>query len=382
MDQGRFLVEAHLREGRPVAELASAHGVSRSWLYKLLARYREHGWAGLEARSRRPKHSPTRIADHFEDEIVALRKDLAENGFDAGAVTIQHHLTQRHDPAPSVSTVWRVLQSRGFVVPQPHKRPRSSYVRFEADLPNECWQLDVTHVWLADGDYVEILNIIDDHSRLCIATRPLAVYTAADIVAVFRDAADHWGLPASVLTDNGAIFTAAYRGGIGAFESELADLGIACKHSRPYHPQTCGKVERFHQTMKRYLAKQRPARNTRTLQTQLGRFVDYYNNLRPHRSLNRRTPAEVFTARTKAHPNPPPDAIDGYRLRHDTVDTDGKLTVRHAGRLHHIGMGRRHAGKNIAMLIAGRHIRVLNDDTGELLRELTLDPTRDYQPQQ
>jgi len=380
MDQGRFLVEAHLREGRSVAELAAAHGVSRSWLYKLVARYREHGWAGVEARSRRPISSPTRITHHFEDEIVALRKDLAENGFDAGAVTIHHHLAQRHDPTPSVSTIWRVLRSRGFVTPQPHKRPRSSYTRFEADLPNECWQMDVTHVALAGHHDVEVLNIIDDHSRLCVASTALTVVTARDVVTMFHDTAGQWGYPASVLSDNGAVFTAAYRHGIGAFESELADLGITFKHSRPYHPQTCGKIERFHQTLKRFLAKQRPARSIPTLQSQLDRFVDYYNTVRPHRALNRHAPLEAFTARTKAHPHPPPNPIDGYRLRHDTIDRDGKLTVRYAGRLHHIGIGRRHAGKTVAMLVAGRDIRIL-DDTGELIRQLTLDPTRDYQPQ-
>jgi len=381
MEQGRFLVEAHLREGRSVAELAATHGVSRSWIYKLLARYRDDGWAGVEARSRRPRHSPTRITDRYEDQIVALRKKLTDDGYDAGALTIQHHLAQRHDPTPSVSTIWRVLRARGFVVPQPHKRPRSSYTRFEAALPNECWQMDVTHVCLADGEYVEVLNIIDDHSRFCVAAHALAVYAAADVVAVFRDAAGQWGLPASVLTDNGAIFTATYRSGIGALETELAALGIAFKHSRPYHPQTCGKIERFHQTMKRYLAKQRPARNTRTLQSQLGRFVDTYNTVRPHRALNRHTPSDAFNARTKAHPRLPTITVDGYRLRRDKVDHDGKLTVRHAGRLHHIGMGRRHAGKTIAMLVAGRDIRILDDHTGEVLRQLTLDPTRDYQPQ-
>ena len=314
MDQGRFLVEAHLREGRPVAELAATHGVSRSWIYKLLARYRDEGWAGLEPRSRRPHRSPTRIADRFEDEIIALRKQLAENGYDAGAVTIQHHLTQHHDPAPSVPTIWRVLRARGFVTPQPHKRPRSSYIRFEADLPNECWQTDVTHVGLTGDREVEVLNIIDDHSRLCVASRALTVVTAHDVVTVFHDTAAHWGYPASMLSDNGAIFTATYRHGIGAFESELADLGITFKHSRPYHPQTCGKVERFHQTLKRYLAKQRRPRSIRTLQAQLDVFVDYYNTVRPHRALNRRTPLQIYTTRTKAHPTPPAAPVDGYRL--------------------------------------------------------------------
>jgi transposase InsO family protein len=380
MDLGRYLIERHLREGTPIGELAAAHGVHRSWLYKLRARYRAEGAAGLEARSRRPHHSPTRIADLFEDEIVAIRKQLDEAGFDAGAQTIHTHLCRTHDTVPSVSTIWRVLKARGFVTPQPHKRPRSSYVRFVAELPNECWQADVTHVTLADETFVEILNIIDDHSRLCVASKALRIYKSPDVVAVFHNAATTWGYPASMLTDNGAVFTAAYRNGTGAMQHELATLGIAFKHSRPYHPQTCGKVERFHQTEKKYLTKQDPATTIRGLQAQLDRFVDYYNTIRPHRGINRRTPIDAFTARTKAHPRLTPITTDGYRLRHDRIDRYGKITVRYQGRLHHIGLGRRHAGNTVAILTAGPDIRVLTE-TGELIRALVLDPTRDYQPQ-
>ena len=140
MDKGRFLVETHLRTGRSIGELAKAHGVHRSWLYKRLARYRAEGDAGLEPRSRRPVRSPTRIADAYEDAIVAIRKELVDAGHDAGAETIQVHLRKLHDEVPSVSTIWRVLKARGFVTPQPHKRPKSPYVRFQAELPNECWQ--------------------------------------------------------------------------------------------------------------------------------------------------------------------------------------------------------------------------------------------------
>jgi transposase InsO family protein len=379
MDLGRYLVERHLREGTPVAELAGAHGVHRSWLYKLVARYRTEGEAGLEARSRRPHRSPTRITDRFEDQIVALRKQLTEAGFDAGAQTIHTHLARTHDSPPSVSTIWRVLNARGFVTPQPHKRPRSSYIRFVAELPNECWQMDVTHWPLADGTNAEILNMIDDHSRLCVAATAFRVVNAHDVVATFHAAAI-WGYPASVLSDNGAVFTATYRGGIGAMESELCALGITFKHSRPYHPQTCGKIERFHQTQKKFLAKQDPPATIRALQHQLDEFVHTYNTDRPHRALNRRTPIVAFSARTKAHPRLAPITVDGYRLRRDKIDRNGKITIRHKGRLHHIGLGRRHAGQTVAVLIAGRDIRVLND-TGELIRELVLDPTRDYQAQ-
>jgi len=206
------------------------------------------------------------------------------------------------------------------------------------------------------------------------------VVKAHDVVASFHQAAKTWGYPAAVLSDNGAVFTAAYHNGIGALESELCALGIASKHSRPYHPQTCGKVERFHQTLKRFLARQRAAATVGGLQRQLDRFAEYYNTVRPHRSIGRRTPLEAFAASMKAHPRLAPMTVDGYRLRQDTIDRNGKITLRYQGRLHHIGLGRRYAGRTVAMLVAGRNVRVLADD-GQLLRELVLDPTRDYQPQ-
>src|SRR5438445_2526422 len=325
----RCLIEPPLRTGRPVAELAAAHGVHRSWLYKLLARYRREGDAGLVGRSRRQHRSPTRIADRHEEAIVALRKELTDAGFDAGAVTIQSHLARRSEALPSVSTIWRVLKARGFVTPEPHKRPKSSYVRFAAELPNECWQADVTHVALADGRFCEVLNVIDDHSRACIASRAFVSTRSADVVRTMHRAAVTWGYPESFLTDNGAIFTASFRGGMAAMESELLALGIASKHSRPYHPQTCGKVERFHQSLKRYLAKQDPAVTKKQLQHQLDRFAAYYNQVRPHRGVGRRTPDEVFAAREKAYPRGPKIETIGYRVRHDPRSKTGHVTQRH-----------------------------------------------------
>src|SRR5439155_16452723 len=148
----------------------------------------------------------------------------------------------------------------GFVVPQPHKRPKSSWRRFAAELPNECWQADVTHMAMADGTFLEVLNIIDDHSRLCVESRAFVSTRSPDVVRALHRAAATWGYPEAFLTDNGAIFTAAARGNdSGAMEPELRSLGIRAKHSRPYHPQTCGKVERVHQTMQKFLAKQDPA---------------------------------------------------------------------------------------------------------------------------
>ncbi len=384
MDLAGYVVNAVLVEGKSVAEVAAAHGVSRSWLYELLARYREQGEAGLKPASRRPRSSPRRVSPEMEEEIVVLRKSLAEEGLDAGAATIHYHLLcryrRRRKAVPSVATIWRLLSRRGFVTPQPHKRPRSSWRRFQAELPNECWQADTTHWALADGTDVEILNVIDDHSRLAVASRAFVTTKAADVVETFHAGVAAHGVPASMLTDNGAIFTAEARHGRCAMENELARLGVAYKHSRPYHPQTCGKVERFHQTLKKYLARQRRPATLEALQAQLDRFGAYYNDVRPHRALGRRTPAQAFAARTKATPKNPPVIAEGHhRVRRDRIDKTGCVTLRYRSKLLHVGIGRVHAGVRVLLLVHDLDVRVITED-GELLRQLTLDPTKTYQP--
>jgi transposase InsO family protein len=380
VDKARYLVEAHLLEGRPVSELAAAHGVHRSWIYKLLARYREGGYAALEPRSRRPRSCPHQTPDDVVGAIVKLRKQLHAQGHDSGPVTIAYHLAQSMDGVPSISTIWRILRREGLIVPEPHKRPRSSLIRFQAELPNECWQTDVTHWQLADGAHVEILNFIDDHSRLILASRAFTRVNARDVVDVFHGAAQLHGLPASLLSDNGAIFTGAYRHGKVLLESELERLGILFKNSRPYHPQTCGKVERLHQTLKRYLAKQPPPATISELQGQLDTFAHYYNDIRPHRALEGRTPLQAYSARIKARPLDAPGAPTHFRVRQDKVDKTGKVTLRYQSKLYKIGLGRAYTGRTIKLLVADRNIRVIDPDTGELLRELTLDPSRRYQP--
>ncbi len=380
MDKARYLVEAHLLEGRSVSELAAAHGVHRSWIYKLLARYRAGGYGALERRSRAPRSSPSRTPAAVVEAIVALRGQLEAEGHDCGAATIACHLTERLDRVPSVSTIWRVLKREGLVVPQPQKRPRSSLIRFEAELPNQMWQADVTHWRLAGTGHAEILNMLDDHSRLFLAARAYPTVKAADVVDVFRMAVALHGAPASLLCDNGAVFTATPRGGKVLLQAELERLGIAAKNSRPYHPQTCGKVERLHQTLKRYLARQAPAPTLADLQRQLDCFTRYYNARRPHRALGGRTPLQVYGARIKARPPGAPSADAHFRVRQDRVDAGGTVTLRHDSRLHHIGIGRAHKGRAVTLLIADRDIRVLAADTGEPIRQLTLDTSRDYQP--
>jgi transposase InsO family protein len=379
MDAGRYLVEAHLREGRPIGELARLHGVHRSWLYRLLARYRAEGEAGLVPRSRRPRRSPSAMPAEVAERIIRLRADLLAQGLDAGALTIRWHLERAGGPVPSTSSIVRLLRRRGLVIPQPHKRPRSSWIRFEAALPNELWQTDATHWSLADGSACEIVNFIDDHSRLLLAAVAFHTVKGADAVAVFHQAATRHGYPAALLRDNAAVFAGAPRQGKVVLESELERLGITGKHARPYHPQTCGKVERFHQTQKRWLSQQPRAVTLGELQSQLDRFRIQYNAHRPHRALGRVTPQEVFSAKVKAGPGSAVPAVH-YRVRHDKVDKNGKVTLRYDSKLRHIGVGARHRGKAILLFVADRNVRIVSED-GELLRELVLDPSRNYQRQ-
>ncbi|MGH9169127.1 MAG: helix-turn-helix domain-containing protein [Acidimicrobiia bacterium] len=277
MGLGQLVVAAVKEQGRTKAEVARDYGVSRRWVHELIRRYEAEGEAGLEPRSRRPLRSPQQTPVGLEDEIVELRKELTEQGLDAGAHTIAFHLTRRRGTSPAPSTIWRILTRRGFVTPQPQKRPKSSFIRFQADQPNERWQADITHWALAGGTEVEILNILDDHSRLLVASDAHLTTKGGDVVQSFHEAAGRHGFPASMLTDNAAVFTGAPRGGGRcAIEVELAALGIAFRHSSPNHPQTCGKVERFHQTEKGWLRKQPAAHSIAELQAKLDWFRDYY----------------------------------------------------------------------------------------------------------
>jgi transposase InsO family protein len=379
MDLARYVVDAVVLEGRGVREVARSHGVSKSWVSVQLARYRSGGYEALAPRSRRAHTRPNRTSAEVEDEIVLLRKHLSDEGFDAGARTIHWHLAKRRTDVPSISTIWRILARRGFVVHEPAKRPHNSLIRFEAALPNECWQADVTHWQLKNGADVEILDFIDDHSRLIVAAKVVAASAKVhDVVNTFEAAALTWGYPASVLTDNGAIFNGGPRKGVTVFELLLTDLGIVYKHSRPYHPQTCGKIERWHQTLKRFLAKQPAARSRAELQAQIDRFIRYYNEERPHRARDSLTPRAAFEALDKAHPGSPV-AKTHFRVRTDKVDSCGKVTLRHDSKLFHIAIGRRHKGTPIRLYVADLDIRIVTFN-GTLLRQLTLDTTRTYQP--
>jgi transposase InsO family protein len=393
MSLTRVLITAVVVENRPVREVAAAYGVSKSWLHELLARYRREGDAVFQPRSRRPQTSPTAVPAEAVDLIVELRQKLSAAGLDAGPDTLVWHLEHHHQTTVSRATVARYLAKHGLVVPEPKKRPRSSYIRFQAEQPNQTWQADFTHCRLTrpdgrPGADTEILTWLDDHSRFALSVTAHHRVTGPIVLATFRQTVAAYGIPTSTLTDNGMVFTTRLSGGSlhgtagrNSFEHELRRLGVTQKNSRPNHPTTCGKVERFQQTMKKWLASQ-PHQPTSiaALQALLDAFAAEYNHRRPHRSLpHRATPATAYTARPKATPGDR-DADTHDRLRHDRVDKSGKITLRHGGRLYSIGIGRTHTRTRVLVLVQDLDIRIIHAATGELIRELTLDPTKRYQP--
>jgi transposase InsO family protein len=376
MSQARVAVLKVVTKELSVTAAAAKYRYSRQHLHRLLARYHQGGLDAVDPRSRRPRSNPQATSQEVHDRIVALRLQLVAQGLDAGPVTLAWHLEQEGHRAPSTSTIRRILHAAGLITPEPRKRPRSAYRRFLAAQPNQCWQSDFTHWRLADGTDVEILNWLDDHSRYLISCTVHAPVTGDAVVETFVAASNAYGLPASTLTDNGRVYTARHGGGINAFEYLLIALRIVQKNGRPNHPQTQGKVERFHQTLKRWLTKQPPAATIAELQDQLNAFRAVYNQHRPHRELARRTPATAYNELPKAIPAGGPGRP--YRLRYDRVDDGGKVSMRRAGRMHHLGVGYAHRGTRVLAIADDTTVTVIHLETGEILSTHDIEPTKSY----
>ena len=393
MSKTRLVITAVVVQKRPVHEVAATYGVSRSWLYELLARYRVEGEAVFEPRSKRPASNPNAIPAETVDLVLELREKLTATGLDAGPDTIRWHLEHHHATMVSRATVARHLTKAGVVVPEPKKRPKSSYIRFAAEQPNETWQADFTHYRLTrtdgrPGADTEILTWLDDCSRYALSITVHHRVTGPIVLRTFREAVAEHGVPASTLTDTGMVFTTRLsQGKKGAgtrngFETELRRLGVVQKNGRPNHPTTQGKVERFQQTMKKWLRGQPDQPTTiGDLQALLDAFVEQYNQHRPHRSLDHRaTPATVYTTRPKATPSTGDrDNASHDRVRRDKVDKASKITWRYHGQMYSIGIGRTHTGTRVIVLSQDLEIRIINATTGELLRELVLDTSKRYQ---
>ena len=361
-----------------VTEAAAEYGFSRRHLHRLLALYREGGLDALEPRSRRPKTTPIATPETVRQRVIELRGQLTADGLDSGPVTIGWHLEREGLPAPSTSTIRRILHAAGLITPEPRKRPRSSYTRFEMAQPNEMWQSDFIHWRLADGTEVEVLNWLDDHSRYLLSCTAHEPVTGDVVVAVFLDVVGEYGAPASTLTDNGSVYTSRFTGGRNAFEYVLPLLGVRQKNGAPGHPQTQGKTERFHQTLQRWLAVRPPARTLAELHHQLDQFREHYNEQRPHRTLQRRTPGEAYRATPKAAPASNGHAPGHYRLRYDRLDRKGRMSFRRAGRMHHLGIGIAHARKRVLAFADDHHITVADLNTGEVLSVHLIEPDKSY----
>jgi transposase InsO family protein len=376
MSKARVVVLEVVSGNLTVSAAARAYGLSRQHLHRLLKRYHEGGLDAVDPRSRRPASNPRVISEEVIIAIVALREQLSADGLDAGPLTLQWHLAQRGLRVPSTSTIRRILHHHGLITAQPRKRPKSSYRRFEAAQPNECWQSDFTHWTLADGTGIEILSWLDDHSRYLLACTAYRRVNVGDVVASFTDTAATYGLPASTLTDNGSVYTSRFTHGHNDFERLLASLGINQKNGHPGHPQTQGKIERFHRTLKLWLGGRPRPPTIAQAQHLLDTFGAIYNTQRPHRAHHpRATPQTAYLARPKATPQ---QGTEHFRIRHDTVDQFGKLTLRYGSRLHHLGIGRHHAGTPVLILVATQTITVISKTGHQLIASHHIDPDRNY----
>lgn len=357
-----------------VATFCRDNNISRQTFYKYRQRFNAEGSGGLEARSRRPHSTPTAVGADVEDAIVRARKELADFGTDSGVWSIrQRLLDDAVAGVPSQATIWRVLKRRGMIVAEPKKRPKGSLRRFVFPRPNDCWQIDATHYQLADGSPVVIINIIDDHSRLCPASRAVVTCTTVNAWETLAQGGAHWGLPARILSDNGTQFNQSRRNRRSQFEVNARNAGIVSIASTPYHPQTCGKVERFHETVKDWLSKQPHQPTTiAELQTMLDTFVEYYNTRRPHRSLDGRRPAAVWGAQPHATPANTPITSTLNMRQQLKVNAGGNIRVHRHDANWSINVGVEYAGLTLDVIINTIDCIIFHDR--QLVRTLRINP--------
>lgn len=381
MSRNLVLVHQIRDAGISITEASRQFKVSRQHIYQLLKAYDKGGDAALEPHSRKPHSNPQATSAELTERILSLRQTLAESGLDAGPMTIQYHLKKEHLHVPSTSTIRRILHAHGLVKPQPKKRPKSSLHRFQSDQPNETWQSDFTEATLANGHTVEILHWLDDHSRYLLHCSVHEEITTQIVIDSFTKCINHYGPPQSTLTDNGLVYTTRLLKGLNKFEKLLITLGIRQKNGKPYHPQTQGKVERFHHTEHLWVNARSRAQTISELQVILDEFQHVYNTQRPHRALNRDTPHQWYHRTLKARPNLINVTRDReFRIRHDRIDNDGKVTLRHDGKLRHLGVRKIHRRKKIVMLIDTKEVTVMDVESSEVLSRHVIDSGRNYWP--
>lgn len=350
--------------------LAAELGRSRQWVTVLIGRFQAEGFPGLEPRSRARKR-PGGFGPEVEDEVVRVRKRLEDEGLGHDAARVRDELfTSGFEPVPSVATISRVLLARGVVLPQPKKRPKRSR-RFTAASPNECWQIDFTHYDVAGRTFF-IMNVLDDHSRVCVASVAALGSSSKLAWQAVLDGAGRWGMPAKILSDNGVEFVGVERRGC-LFTNNVTALGIVHVNARPYHPQTCGKVERFHRTMKDWLDRQSQARSVKTLQHHLDTFIERYNTIRPHYGIGRRFPIDAWHATPRALPGPP-SLEPQQRVVERKANNQGRIELR-PWQIH---LGARYADQQITVYQRDLTISAFTH-VGRHIGTLTIDADRRYQ---
>ena len=371
------LLDAQLAAGVRfnAAEFAREHGVSVRTVYRHQARVRAEGqW---RPRSRRPRRFPRATPLDLEAWILKLRDDLVP---DSGADHIRDALFDVHArmcpswTVPARSTINRVLGRHDKLERNPKKRPRSAWRRFVYARPRDCYQEDGTEWQLADGTKVVIFDVLDDCSRLLVACRAHPSETAQGAIDAAVHAEAECGAPALWLTDNGMAFTArlTHPGkGISTFTRKILSFGTRLIHSSPYHPQTCGKVERHHQTLKKWLRSQPAPATIEELQALLDQYRRYYNNRR-HSALPRRmTPTQAWAAaQTLGGPTSPPRQADAT-LHHCTVSKGGSISV---GR-QYMYIGTTWTGTILTAIRDSDRVTVYDPD-GTPLGHALLDPTK------
>lgn len=287
-----------------VTAFCTEHGISRKTFYHILKRARTEGQAAaLEPRSRRPKSSPNTTSETLKDQAVAMRKTLEDSGWDHGPISVHDKMVKLGMQAPSVAVLARIFRERGLITPAPQKRPRSSFRSFRYPMPNACWQLDATEYVLEGGRKCVIFQLIDDHSRLAVASLVAKTENGADAVKVFRAGVAARGVPQRLLSDNGDALNPIRRGMTSELVAYANSLGVATITGKPFKPTTQGKNERFHSTLFTWLKKQPFAKDLAELQAQVDIFDQAYNTQRGHQSLEERcTPQEAWDATEAVEP--------------------------------------------------------------------------------
>jgi putative transposase len=353
-----------------VTTFCAEHSISRETFYAIRRRAEIDGpAAALEPRSRRPKVSPRRLTDEIAAQAVGVRAALERSGLDHGPISVHEKMKLLGmEPVPAVSSLARIFRDAGVARVEPRKKPRASYRRFVYPAPNACWQLDGTEYVLTGGRKCVIFQLIDDHSRLAVATHVAWGETSAGAIAVVAKGIAAHGVPQRLLSDNGAALNPSRRGVLGQLVAYVTALGVEPITGKPYKPTTQGKNERFHQTLFRFLDKQPLAGSLEEMQAQVDEFDRIYNTERPHQSLpGRITPAQAWNATPvveapRPKPRPAPALPDGIRMTR--IRDNGTVVVRQI-RFH---VSRTLTG-NLVYLVEADTALLVFDDQGTLIIE-------------